>query len=87
MTRSGDLRLFHLQDITRHYPLTLQAWRRAFQAKAEDLAAMGFDERFRRLWEFYFAYCEAGFRERTIGTVQMLLTRPAAEISAPIPQD
>ena len=46
----------------------------------------GFDERFRRLWEFYFLYCEAGFMERTIGTVQMLLSRPTASNPGFVPQ-
>ena len=37
---------------------------------------MGFPESFNRMWEFYFCYCEAGFRERYLGNVQMLLTKP-----------
>jgi cyclopropane-fatty-acyl-phospholipid synthase len=39
---------------------------------------MGYDEYFLRLWEFYLCYCEGGFMERTIGTAQMLLAKPAA---------
>jgi cyclopropane-fatty-acyl-phospholipid synthase len=85
-TRSGDLRLVNLQDITAHYARTLRRWRRAFFRNADELEAQGFDERFRRLWEFYFRYCEAGFVERTIGTVQMLLSRPAASNPGCIPQ-
>jgi cyclopropane-fatty-acyl-phospholipid synthase len=38
--------------------------------------ALGFDERFLRLWDFYLAYCEGGFRERSTGSVQMLLVKP-----------
>jgi cyclopropane-fatty-acyl-phospholipid synthase len=38
--------------------------------------ALGFDEQFLRMWEFYLAYCEGGFRERSIGVVHMLLARP-----------
>jgi cyclopropane-fatty-acyl-phospholipid synthase len=86
MTRSGDLRVANLQDITEHYPRTLRHWSEAFRMNANELQAMGFDERFRRLWEFYFRYCEAGFLERTIGTVQMLLARPAATIPGFVPQ-
>ena len=85
-TRSGDLRLVNLQDITGHYACTLRRWRRAFLRNADELEARGFDERFRRLWEFYFSYCEAGFVERTIGTVQMLLSRPAASNPGFVPQ-
>ncbi|MCU0843186.1 MAG: hypothetical protein MUC79_15940, partial [Thiobacillaceae bacterium] len=38
--------------------------------------ALGYPESFLRMWLFYFAYCEAGFRERDLGTVQMLLAKP-----------
>nr|MBA3888697.1 hypothetical protein [Acidobacteriota bacterium] len=38
----------------------------------------GYDDRFVRLWEYYLAYCEAGFAERCTGVVQMLLTKPAS---------
>ena len=65
---------------------TLRRWRRAFFRNADELEAQGFDERFRRLWEFYFRYCEAGFLERRIGTVQMLLSRPAASNPGFFPQ-
>ncbi len=71
-----DLRLFHLDDITPHYARTLAAWRRRFLDRREEVAALGFSDAFRRLWEFYFCYCEAGFAERTIGDVQLLLTKP-----------
>lgn len=76
LARVTDLRLFHLQDITPHYATTLRLWRERFLGKAEALADLGFDQRFRRLWEFYFRYCEGGFQERVIGDVQMLLTKP-----------
>lgn len=44
------------------YALTLAAWRRRFLAAWPGIAPLGFDERFRRLWEYYLCYCEAGFR-------------------------
>ena len=71
-----DLRWFHLDDITPHYARTLAAWRRRFLENREAVTALGFAESFQRLWEFYFCYCEAGFLERTIGDVQLLLTKP-----------
>ena len=40
------------------------------------MRAQGFDERFIRLWEFYLAYCEGGFRERSIGVAHLLLAKP-----------
>ena len=42
------------------------------------MRAQGFPEEFLRMWEFYLAYCEAGFSERYIGDVQLLLARPGA---------
>jgi cyclopropane-fatty-acyl-phospholipid synthase len=68
-----DLRLADLEELTPHYVRTLREWRRNFERGAERL---GYDERFRRLWRFYLAYCEGGFAERRIGVVQMLLSKP-----------
>lgn len=53
-------------DFGDSYALTLKEWRRRFQERWTEIAPMGFDEAFRRLWEFYLCYCEAGFRARTI---------------------
>jgi cyclopropane-fatty-acyl-phospholipid synthase len=78
MARVGDLKLFHLEDIGPSYALTLRAWRERFLKQREAVRALGFSEHFVRLWEFYLAYCEGGFIERTTGDVQMLLTRPGA---------
>ncbi|MEO7433486.1 MAG: cyclopropane-fatty-acyl-phospholipid synthase family protein [Dokdonella sp.] len=78
-TRNSDLKLFHLEDIGPSYALTLKAWRERFLARRSDVLAQGYPERFARMWEFYLAYCEGGFRERSIGVVQMLLTRPRSQ--------
>ena len=71
-----DLRAVGLEDLTPHYAETLRRWRANFEAAADELAGRGYDERFRRLWRFYLAYCEAGFAERRIGLVQTLLAKP-----------
>ena len=71
-----DMRLAHLQDITPHYVQTLRNWRANFEHNAKRLEALGYDKRFRRIWRLYLAYCEAGFAERRIGDVQLLLTKP-----------
>lgn len=76
MTRASDLRTMHLEDIGPHYAETLAHWRRNFLAELEAVRALGFDARFIRKWLFYYAYCEGGFRERDLGTVQMLLAKP-----------
>jgi cyclopropane-fatty-acyl-phospholipid synthase len=74
--RSSDLKLFNLEDIGPSYALTLAAWRERFHRALAEVRALGFDERFVRLWDFYLAYCEGGFRERSVGNVQMLLVKP-----------
>lgn len=45
-------------------------------AAREEVRAQGFDDMFERMWEFYLAYCEGGFRERIISTVQMTFAKP-----------
>jgi cyclopropane-fatty-acyl-phospholipid synthase len=72
----SDLRLFHLEDITPHYATTLRSWRQRFLANLDAVKRLGYSETFIRMWEFYFCYCEAGFAERYLGDVQMLLTKP-----------
>ena len=74
--RFTDMKVFHLQDIGPHYARTLRDWRERFFNKLDEIRKLGYSEEFIRLWEYYFCYCEGGFMERDIGTVQMLLTRP-----------
>ncbi|MEZ5478991.1 MAG: cyclopropane-fatty-acyl-phospholipid synthase family protein [Thiolinea sp.] len=76
LTRATDLRIYHLDDIGPHYARTLRLWRERFQANWPKIRKLGYDERFARMWEFYLCYCEGGFEERAIGTVQVLLTKP-----------
>jgi cyclopropane-fatty-acyl-phospholipid synthase len=73
-----DLRLVDLHDITPHYAETLRRWRQRFLANWPQIAALGFGDDFRRLWEFYFCYCEGGFREAVLGDVQFLFAKPRA---------
>lgn len=56
-----------------HYARTLAAWRTRYRAALPQVEALGFDGRFRRLWDFYLAYCEAGFRARSIDLHQIAL--------------
>lgn len=75
---AADLRMTHLTDIGAHYAETLRRWRERFAKNEARIAALGFDERFRRLWDLYLAYCEAGFLERRISDVQVVLEHPGA---------
>ena len=71
------MQITHLRDIAHDYATTLSIWRSRFLSKSEEVVRQGFDERFIRMWEFYLAYCEGGFRERVIGAVQLCLVKPS----------
>ena len=60
------------------YAETLRRWRGDFLRRERAVLGLGFDARFMRIWQFYLAYCEGGFRERSIGDVHLWLTRPDA---------
>lgn len=75
-TRVTDLALIDLEDFGSSYARTLQAWRERFLAVLPRVRRLGFDDRFIRLWEFYLAYCEGGFRDRSIGVAQLLFAKP-----------
>jgi cyclopropane-fatty-acyl-phospholipid synthase len=79
LMRHTQLRIEWLRDIGPHYARTLHMWRERFMQRLPDVHALGFDDRFVRMWEFYLASCEAAFATRYIGDVQMVLTRPAME--------
>lgn len=79
-----DLKLIGLEDISGHYALTLRHWRERFMARRAEIAALGYGEEFLRLWEWYLAYCEGGFRERYIGNAQLLYEGPQRRAAAPL---
>ncbi len=67
----GEVRRFG-QD----YAETLAEWAKAFEANWPTIRALGFDERFHRLWRYYLGYCEAGFRTGRTDVIQLTLDRP-----------
>jgi cyclopropane-fatty-acyl-phospholipid synthase len=75
-TRSTDLAMTRLDDMGQHYALTLARWRERLFKHEADLADLGVDEAFLRLWDFYFAYCEGAFAERYVSVVQAVFARP-----------
>lgn len=80
VNRRTDLRVWHMEDIGPHYATTLRMWRERFLDRLGDVRAMGFDDRFIRMWEYYLAYSEGAFRARHVGDVQALLTKPMCRI-------
>jgi cyclopropane-fatty-acyl-phospholipid synthase len=81
LARRTDMRAVDLEDLTPHYVETLRRWHRNFAGAVDELARRGYDERFRRLWTLYLAYCEAGFAERRICDIQLVLAKPRARLA------
>lgn len=75
MTRHTDFVVRNLFDMGPDYARTLTLWRQRFLHAWQDIEKLGFDERFRRMWLYYFGYCEAGFNARTISVVQLTAER------------
>ncbi len=73
--RVTDMRAIALEDITPGYPRTLLAWRDNVDRNIERIAAMGFDDRFQRMWRLYLSFCAGAFLERRISDVQLLLAK------------
>ncbi len=78
-SRVTDLRFVHAEDFGTHYAQTLREWRQRFHAGLDDVRAMGFPERFIRMWNYYLSYCEAAFDERFTGVVQMQFDKPRCQ--------
>jgi len=69
------LLLVDSRDIAKHYVRTLSTWREQFVMHADDVRAMGFDERFIRKWEYYLALSEAGFATGLVQDQQFVLEK------------
>ena len=76
MGEHSQLYVEQVDNIGIHYAETLRRWREQFLDNVDAVLALGFDQRFVRMWEFYLAYCEAAFLARYIGDLQLVLTRP-----------
>jgi cyclopropane-fatty-acyl-phospholipid synthase len=86
-TRASQLSLIALEDFGDSYARTLEAWRCRFMARLGEVRLKGFNERFIRMWEFYLAYCEGAFRERSIGVAHLLLAKPGWRHRAPVAEE
>lgn len=73
---TGDLTLYDVKDLGLHYARTLKTWRGNFESAYSEIACLGFDERFRRKWNYYLSYCEGAFEMRNINVMQMIYSRP-----------
>lgn len=75
-TQQSDLVLRDLFDIGEDYAKTLYDWYQRFNASEKRVRELGFDDTFIRMWNYYFCYCEGGFKAKSISTVHMTFQRP-----------
>jgi len=76
VNHTGDMVLHDLEDLSKHYTRTLGHWRDNLNNGWPGIRALGFDESFKRKWNYYLSYCEAAFGMRNISVLQMVYTRP-----------
>ncbi|MBA6364305.1 class I SAM-dependent methyltransferase, partial [Colwellia sp. BRX8-8] len=72
ITKHSSLVVEQLDDIGLDYAQTLAHWREKFLVSWSDLTQFGYDETFKRLWLYYFAYCEGAFLERSTSAVHIV---------------
>jgi cyclopropane-fatty-acyl-phospholipid synthase len=72
---AAGLRVVSRHGFGLHYAETLRIWREGFTERAGQVDALGFDDTFRRMWTFYLAYSEAGFRSRYLDVYQFVLAK------------
>ncbi|XDD56232.1 class I SAM-dependent methyltransferase [Leptospira sp. WS4.C2] len=76
INRTGDMYLFHLEDMGLSYAKTLRIWLRSFEENLTEVRNQGYSETFIRKWRYYLAYCAAAFQMRNISVVQSVYVRP-----------
>ena len=74
--RNSSLSIAAVESIGKHYVRTLDDWDRNLRQHGDQAAALGYDDRFLRKWEYYFAYCRAGFETGAIDNLQIILKKP-----------
>ncbi|RYQ92080.1 hypothetical protein Ahy_B09g098214 [Arachis hypogaea] len=76
MVATSKLCVEHTENIGIHFHQTLRWWSKNFMEKQSEILALGFDEKFIKAWKYYFDYCAAGFKSRTLENYQMVFSRP-----------
>ena len=76
IANSSNMIVKDIEDIGSHYAKTLAHWRENFIKNLEYIETLGFDKKFIRMWLYYFAYCEGGFKEKVINNAHILLAKP-----------
>ena len=68
--KDTGLELTDYNSYGKHYSNTLKTWRENFIRSWNDISKQGFDQSFKKIWNFYFSYCEAGFKAKNIDLIQ-----------------
>ena len=76
LTKKTDLSLIHQEDYSEDYAETLKHWSQRLYKNQDQILKLGYPDFLHRLWQFYFSYCEGGFRERAIGLSQLVFSKP-----------
>jgi cyclopropane-fatty-acyl-phospholipid synthase len=76
VTKKTDMIMIFQQDYAEDYAHTLWHWSQRFTNNSENVLDLGYPSFLPRLWQYYFSYCEGGFRERVIGLSQMVFSKP-----------
>src|SRR5690606_7347081 len=76
VTKKTDLALINQEEFAEDYAETLKHWSQRLAKDEKEITRLGYPDFLYRLWQFYFAYCEGGFRERAIGLSQMVFAKP-----------
>ena len=74
LIKKNDLKLEKINTYSEDYARTLATWRKNFLGAWEKISPLGFDEYFKRMWEFYLSYCEGGFKSRNINLIQFSMS-------------
>ena len=76
MAAESKLNITSLEQYGLDYARTVDIWRQTLLAKRQQVMALGYDETFLRKWDYYFAYCQAGFDARIVDLTQLVLQKP-----------
>ena len=74
LIKKNDLKLEKINTYSDDYARTLATWRKNFLGAWEKISPLGFDEYFKRMWEFYLSYCEGGFKSKNINLIQFSMS-------------
>ncbi len=74
ISKNNHLKLEKINSYSNDYAITLSTWRDNFLSTWDKIAPLGFDDYFKRMWEFYLSYCEAGFKAKNIDLIQFSMS-------------